>query len=209
MAVPGRLGAGIPGDRRRLRIGLLGGSFNPAHEGHRHIAEALRRRLRLDQVWLLVSPGNPLKPRRGMAPLAARLASARHIADGRRTIATDLEARIGTRYTVDTIAQLRRRFPRMRFVWLMGADSWAELPRWRRWQRLVNQIPIAVHARPGADRTALAGAPASLLRNHRLNAGAAGTLADRTPPCWTFLPLAPHPASASALRAAGLGLNTT
>src|SRR5262252_4638756 len=102
-----------------MRIGLLGGSFNPAHAGHRHIIELARRRLRLDQVWLLVSPGNPLKPQRGMAPLAQRLASARGVADGRRVIATAIEAVFGTRYTIDTLCRLLQLFRRVRFVWLM------------------------------------------------------------------------------------------
>jgi nicotinate-nucleotide adenylyltransferase len=189
-------------------VGLLGGSFNPAHQGHRHIAEGLRRRLRLDQIWLLVSPGNPLKPAQGMAPFAARLASAARIADGSRIVATGIEAMLGTRYTVDTLRALRRRFPRMRFVWLMGADSLASLPRWRDWRRLVQLAPIAVHTRPGADRAALAGEAAHLLRHRRLPARQAALLADRPPPAWAFLPLAPHPGSATALRAAGLGLNT-
>ena len=123
------------GDNRRARIGLLGGSFNPAHDGHRHVAEAALRGLRLDQVWLLVSPGNPLKPRRGMAPFAERLASARRIADGRRILAVDWEARLGTRYTVDTLALLRRRFPRSRFVLVVGADNLSQLPRWKGWRQ--------------------------------------------------------------------------
>ena len=126
--------AGPWGDRRRVRIGLLGGSFNPAHSGHRHVAERALAALGLDQVWLLVSPGNPLKPSRGMAPFAARLASARRIADGRRVVATGIEARLGTRYTADTLAELRRRFPRARFVLLLGADNLEQLPRWRRWR---------------------------------------------------------------------------
>ncbi|HEX2944290.1 MAG TPA: nicotinic acid mononucleotide adenylyltransferase, partial [Rhodopila sp.] len=105
-----------------MRIGLMGGSFNPAHDGHRHVATLALRSLRLDQVWLLVSPGNPLKPRNGMAPFSRRLASASHIADGRRILASGIEARLNTRYTVDTMRQLLRRFPNARFVWIMGAD---------------------------------------------------------------------------------------
>ena len=105
-----------------MRIGLLGGSFNPAHAGHRHVIEQARRRLRLHQVWLLVSPGNPLKPQHGMAPFDQRLASARNLADGRRVVASAIEAVFGTRYTIDTLRRLLRRFPRVRFVWLMGAD---------------------------------------------------------------------------------------
>ena len=136
------------GDRRRGRIGLLGGSFNPAHAGHRLIAARFRRALRLDQVWLLVSPGNPLKPRAGMAPFAARLEAARAIADGRRIIATGIEARLGTRFTRDTVLALQRRFPRARFVWLMGADLLEEWPRWRGWRDIARLLPFAVHPRP-------------------------------------------------------------
>jgi nicotinate-nucleotide adenylyltransferase len=121
------------GDRRQRRVGLLGGSFNPAHDGHRHVAEQVRRALRLDEVWLLVSPGNPLKPRAGMAPFAARLASARAVADGRRIIATGIEAALRTTYTIVTLAALRRRFPRTRFVFVIGADNLVQLPRWQRW----------------------------------------------------------------------------
>src|SRR5271170_4849618 len=118
------------GDRRRSRVGLLGGSFNPAHAGHRHIAEVARRRLRLDQVWLLVSPGNPLKPQRGMANLALRVASAWGVADGRRVVASAIESRLGTRFTIDTLRLLQRRFPRVEFVWIAGADIFVQLPRW-------------------------------------------------------------------------------
>ncbi|HEX4367027.1 MAG TPA: nicotinate-nucleotide adenylyltransferase, partial [Rhodopila sp.] len=121
------------GDLRRMRVGLLGGSFNPAHEGHRHVAALAMRRLRLDQVWLLVSPGNPLKPTAGMAPFTDRLAGAGRIADGRRVVASGIEATLRTRYTVDTMRFLMRRFPRIRFVWIMGADILEQLPRWRRW----------------------------------------------------------------------------
>jgi nicotinate-nucleotide adenylyltransferase len=195
------------GDRSRRRVGLLGGSFNPAHAGHLAIAEDMRRRLRLDQVWLLVSPGNPLKPRAGMAPFAARLASAAAIADGRRIVASDLEKRLGTRYSVDTSAALRRLFPRSCFVWLMGADSFAELPRWRHWREFARTVPIAVHARPGADRAALSGQAALLLRHRRLAVGSATRLACQAPPAWLFLPFAHYRYSATALRAAGLGLN--
>jgi len=189
------------GDRRRRRIGLLGGSFNPAHPGHRHVADTVRRALRLDEVWLLVSPGNPLKPRAGMAPLAQRLASARAIADGRRVIATDIEAALGTRYTADTLAALHRRFPRARFVFVIGADNLAQLPRWDRWTRLAARTPIAVLPRPGWTRRALAGAAAHRLARHRRRPGA--TLAGPAPrhAPWTFIPAAEHPASATAIRA--------
>jgi nicotinate-nucleotide adenylyltransferase len=203
------------GDRRRARIGVLGGSFNPAHAGHRHVAERALRALRLDQVWLLVSPGNPLKPRRGMAPFARRLASARRIADGRRVVATDLEARLGTRYTADTLALLRRRFPRARFVLLVGADNLTQLPRWRRWRALARATPIAVVPRPGETRRALRGRAAHALARHRRRPGAllaggggggrdaGGAVAAHAP--WCLLPAPEHPASATAIRAAAAG----
>ncbi|MBV9758649.1 MAG: nicotinate-nucleotide adenylyltransferase [Alphaproteobacteria bacterium] len=192
------------GDGRRSRIGLLGGSFNPAHAGHRHIAEQMLRRLRLDQVWLMVSPGNPLKPSDGMAPLDDRLASARAISDGRRILATAVEATLGTRYTVDTLRELRRRFPRARFVWLMGADNLAGLPRWRGWRDIARAMPIAVYPRPGYNLPALAGAAAAALRRARRPARGAAALAGARPPAWTFLGAAQHPGSATALRAARL-----
>ncbi|GAA0594424.1 hypothetical protein GCM10009416_35910 [Craurococcus roseus] len=194
--------AGPWGDGRRVRIGLLGGSFNPAHEGHRHVAERALAALGLDQVWLLVSPGNPLKPSRGMAPFAERLASARRIADGRRILATGIEARLGTRYTVDTLALLRRRFPRARFVLLLGADNLEQLPRWRRWREIARTTPIAVVPRPGATRRALAGRAARVLgRNRRRPAALFGGTEGAHAP-WCLVPAPEHPASATAIRAA-------
>ena len=189
------------GDRRRRRIGLLGGSFNPAHEGHRHVAEAVRRALRLDEVWLMVSPGNPLKPRAGMAPLAQRLASARAVADGRRIIATDIEAALGTRYTRDALAALHRRFPRARFVFVIGADNLVQLPRWQRWEGLAADTPIAVLPRPGWTRRALAGQAAERLARHRRRPGALLAGPEKAHAPWTFVPAAEHPASATAIRA--------
>lgn len=189
------------GDRRRRRIGLLGGSFNPAHDGHRHVAEAVRKALRLDEVWLMVSPGNPLKPRKGMAPLAARLASARAVADGRRIQATDIEAALGTRYTVDTLSALRRRFPRARFVFVIGADNLVQLPKWGGWTEIVRRTPIAVLPRPGWTRRALAGKAAHRLARHRRRPAAllAGEAPEHAP--WAFVRAAEHPASATAIRA--------
>jgi nicotinate-nucleotide adenylyltransferase len=189
------------GDRRQRRVGLLGGSFNPAHDGHRHVAEQVRRSLRLDEVWLLVSPGNPLKPRAGMAPFAVRLASARAVADGRRIIATGIEAALRTTYTIDTLAALRRRFPRTRFVFVIGADNLVQLPRWAGWARLAAGTPLAVLPRPGWTRRALAGQAAQRLARHRRRPGAllAGPRPDHA--AWAFVPAAEHPASATAIRA--------
>lgn len=187
------------GDRRRRRIGLLGGSFNPAHEGHRHVAERVRRALRLHEVWLMVSPGNPLKPRAGMAPFAQRLASARRIADGRRIIAADIEAALGTRFSVATLAALRARFPRTRFVFVIGADNFCQLPRWQEWVRMTADTPLAVLPRPGWTRRALAGQAAHRLARHRRRPSA---LLETGAPGWSFVPAAEHPASATAIRAA-------
>jgi nicotinate-nucleotide adenylyltransferase len=184
-----------------MRIGLLGGSFNPAHAGHRHIIEMARRRLRLAQVWLLVSPGNPLKPTRGMAPFAQRLASARAIADGRRVIATGIESHLGTRYTFATLRHLLCRFPRVRFVWLMGADILRQLPRWQRWLEIAHRIPFAVLPRPGYSYRALAGQAAHRLAGARRPARATVQLAGYRAPAWVFLCVPQHAASASAIRA--------
>ncbi len=184
-----------------MRIGLLGGSFNPAHEGHRLVADAARRTLRLDQVWLLVSPGNPLKPRAGMAPMAQRMASARRIADGRRVVATGIEAAYGTRFTVDTMARLLRHFPRARFVWLMGADILSQLPRWRRWQSIVARLPFVVLPRPDYTRPALAGQIAHRLR-HARRRGRQAALLPGCAPGWAFSPGRQTAVSSTALRAA-------
>ncbi len=181
-------------------MGLLGGSFNPAHAGHLHVARLARRRLRLHQVWLLVSPGNPLKPAAGMAALPVRLAAARAVADGRRVVATDIERRLRTRYTVDTIRALRQRFPRIRFVWLMGADNLAQLPSWRQWRRIVAQVAFAVLPRPTYNHRALAGLAARRLHAARRGAQTAPALAGMAPPAWVFLGARQNAASATAIR---------
>ena len=200
---PGRFG-----DSRRRRIGLLGGSFNPAHEGHRHVARMALRALRLDEVWLLVSPGNPLKPTKGMAPLAERLASARRIADGRRIVATDIERLLGTRFTADTLALLRRRFPRARFAFVVGADNLVQLPRWRRWRGIARHVALAVLPRPGWTRQALAGRAAHVLRRHRRPPG--GLLTESFAPhaAWCLVPARENAASATAIRQARAGVAT-
>jgi nicotinate-nucleotide adenylyltransferase len=192
------------GDRRRMRIGLLGGSFNPAHEGHRHVAELALRRLRLDQVWLVVSPGNPLKSANGMAPFADRLAAAGGIGDRRRVIATGIEAALGTRYTVDTLRLLVRRFPRARFVWIMGADILQQLPRWLHWMEIARLLPFVVLPRPGYTNPALAGQAAHRLRAARRSARQAPLLPG-TAPAWVFLPGRQTAVSATAIRQAAEG----
>ncbi|MEQ8827725.1 MAG: nicotinate-nucleotide adenylyltransferase, partial [Parvibaculum sp.] len=130
-----------------LKVGLLGGSFNPAHEGHLHITKMCLKALGLDRVWWLVSPGNPLKPVKGMAPFAERLASAEAMARDPRIVVSDIETRLGTRYTADTLAALTGRFPEIRFVWLMGADNLRQLPGWDRWTEMMALVPVAVFDR--------------------------------------------------------------
>jgi len=156
---------------------------------------------RLDQLWLMVSPGNPLKPAAGMAPLADRLASARRIADGRRIIATDIERSLHTTYTAKTLAALRKRFPGAKFVWLMGADNLTQLPRWGRWLSIVHRMPMLVLPRPKETRRALAGQAVARLRRHRLPARSGLKLPGAAAPAWILLPGRENPASATALRA--------
>jgi nicotinate-nucleotide adenylyltransferase len=183
------------------RVGLLGGSFNPAHPGHLHLSLEALKRLDLDEVWWLVSPQNPLKPARGMASFAQRLASAAAQARHPRIRVLDLEARLGTRYTVDTLEALERRFPRTRFVWLMGADILIQLRHWRRWASIFGRTPVAVFARPTYCQRALAEIAPLRFRRHRLPPGAARGIAGMKPPVWTFLPMRLDPSSASEIRA--------
>lgn len=134
-----------------LKIGLLGGSFNPAHEGHRHVADTAIKRLGLNYVWFLVAPQNPLKPVAGMMPLCHRLATAQALAGGDpRLVVSDFERTIGSRYTIDTIKALNARFPLVHFVWLMGSDNLEQFHRWRRWKEIAARLPIAVILRPGS-----------------------------------------------------------
>lgn len=199
--LPGRFG-----DGRRRRIGLLGGSFNPAHAGHAHVALVALRALRLDQVWLMVSPGNPLKPVRGMAPFAARLESARAVARrDARIMATDIERRLGSRYTHRTLGLLRRRFPRARFVLILGADNLTQLPRWQRWRDIARRTPLAVLPRPGYSRAALRGQAASVLAHRRRRAAALQASRWTGDAPWCFVPAAERAISATAIRAASAG----
>jgi nicotinate-nucleotide adenylyltransferase len=186
----------------RRRIGLLGGSFNPAHQGHRSISLQALKQLRLDQVWWLVSPQNPLKEAKGMAPLEKRLASARSVAVGHpRLVVTDLEQRLGTRYSIDTLRWLTRRC-RARFVWLIGADILLQLPQWRNWRRLVGLVPIAVVDREPYSYRALAGRVARRYAASRRPERDAPRLADDDPPAWVYLRLRRQKASSSAIRRA-------
>ena len=183
------------------RIGLLGGSFNPAHRGHRRISLAALDALGLDEIWWLVSPGNPLKAGKDMAPFQARLASARAMARRAPIRVSDFEAREGTRYTVDTLALLLSRHRRNRFIWLAGADIVAELHRWRRWRTIAKMLPIAVVTRPGYDGPARAARAMGWLRWFVRPASQAKEWTDWSVPAITFLRLPPDPTSATRLRA--------
>ena len=195
--------AGFPPTAPGLTVGLLGGSFDPAHEGHVHLTLEALRRFRLDRIWWLVSPGNPLKAR-GPAPLAARMAGARALMRHPRVVVTDIEARLGTRHTVTTLKALRRRWPRVRFVWLMGADNLASLHRWERWRAIMETVPVGVLARPGSAMSAQMGRAATVYARSRLPASRAGLLARSAPPAWCFVTMPMRAASSSAIRA-GLG----
>lgn len=185
------------------RVGLLGGSFNPAHRGHRRVTLDAIRALELDEAWWLVSPGNPLKAGASdMAPLAARLASAERMARRAPIRATAIEARLGTRYTIDTLRALGRRYPDTRFVWIMGADNLAQFHRWRDWRGIAREVAVAVVARPGYDRNALAGPAMGWLRRFRRPASHARTWTKWRLPALVLLRFRPDPTSATAIRAA-------
>jgi len=191
-----------PSRRPGRRIGLLGGSFNPAHQGHREISLQALARLGLDEVWWLVSPQNPLKPVAGMAPFKDRLEGARAVARHPRLKVTDLEARLGTRHTAATLRRLTRRFPGHRFVWLMGADNLAQIDRWHAWQQIFHLVPVAVWARPSYCFRALAAKAARRFAGARLKENAGRLLPATDPPAWVFVHGRLNPLSATAIRTA-------
>ena len=191
-----------PAGRRRrigLRVGLLGGSFNPAHGGHLAISQEALKRLRLDRVVWLVSPQNPLKPVEGMAGFGERIASARAIARHPRLLVSDLEQRRGLRFTVDTLSALQRD-RRTRYVWLIGADNLVQLPRWRGWRQIVQRVPIAVFDREPYSYRGLAGKVAVGFGASRWPERAVGTFADAEPPAWVYVRFRRQPVSSTALR---------
>lgn len=184
-----RLSALLGENLTGLRVGLLGGSFNPAHEGHVHISLVAMARAKLDRVIWLVSPQNPLKPESGMAPLAARLAAARKLVRHPRIRVTTIEQSLGTRFTIDTLLALKKSAPTTEFLWLMGSDNMGALARWRRWRDIAIAAPVLVIARPGSEVSARLSAPAQkLAQSHRLS----------------FIEARLNPASATAIRAKGL-----
>ncbi|MHB2169505.1 nicotinate-nucleotide adenylyltransferase [Alsobacter sp. R-9] len=203
---PAGRAAALPPHGRGLRIGLLGGSFNPPHEGHLLLSRTALRRLRLDAVWWLVTPGNPLKDNAGLPSLAARMEAARRLATDRRIVVTGFEAAIGTRYTFDTVRYLTRRCPGVRFVWLMGADNLASFHRWQRWRGIARLVPIAVIDRPGTTLRATRSRAAALLARDRVDETDAALLPLLPPPAWVFLHGPRSTLSSTALRAQGRGL---
>jgi nicotinate-nucleotide adenylyltransferase len=190
----------VPMAAPKMRIGLLGGSFNPAHDGHRHISLVALRRLGLDRVWWLVSPGNPLKGKAKAPELSARVAAARAIAHHPRIAVTGFEAALGSAYTVDTLRFLKQRFPAVDFIWLMGADNLIDFHRWRGWEELFGMVPIAVLDRPGFRLKARASKAAQRFAAAAIDESDAGGLALLAPPAWTMVSLPLSGLSSTGLR---------
>lgn len=182
-------------------IGLLGGSFNPAHSGHVYISRVAIRALRLKTIWWLISPQNPLKSVEGMASLAWRIAKARKVASScSRIHVSDIESKLDTQYSVDVLRFLLRRYPHQRFVWLIGADNFVQLPYWRQWSHLFRMIPIAIFSRYPYSLEALTSVAARRFSHYRISVSQAHNLAKRKPPAWVFFPVRPHSTSATQIR---------
>ena len=190
--------------RKAMRIGILGGSFNPAHAGHLYISQMALRMLDLDEVWWLVSPQNPLKSPDEMQSLETRMANAAEVARTEPRInVTDIEVQLGTQYTADTLPELKRRFPNVSFVWLMGADNLLEMHRWQHWSRIFHTVPIAVFGRPGYSNRATSSVVARRFARDRWPRSAANRLVDAAAPAWVFLKIREHPESATRIRQSG------
>jgi nicotinate-nucleotide adenylyltransferase len=192
----------LPPHGRGMRIGLFGGTFDPPHDAHLGACLLAMKRLGLDRVWWLVTPGNPLKDTRGLAPLAVRIAAARALARHPRIDITGVEALIGTRYTYETLAYLRRHCPGVRFVWIMGADNLRSFHRWQKWRGIAAMMPIAVVDRLGPSLYATGSAAGQALARVRIPEAAARSLPKRRPPAWIYLHGLKSPLSSTALRAA-------
>lgn len=186
------------------RVGIMGGSFNPPHDGHRIVAETAIKRLNLDQLWWVVTPGNPLKNHNGLPTLEKRMALARRCARGPRMKVTGFETELGTPYTAATLAFLKQRHPGVRFVWVMGADNLATFHRWQKWRGIAGMMPIAAVDRPGYRLKALAQLAAMALAHARIPETKSATLARRNPPAWTFLTSRLSPLSSTRLRRDGV-----
>ena len=184
-----------------LKIGLFGGTFDPPHAAHRAVCLIAMQRLNLDRVWWLVTPGNPLKNTRGLAPLAERIAAAKKLADDPRIVVTGVEAQMRTRYTHDTVRTLTGRCPGVHFVWIMGADNLRSFHRWQKWRGIAGLVPIAVVDRLGPSLYATAGTAGQALARFRIRESAARSLPLGRPPAWVFLHGLKSPLSSTALRA--------
>lgn len=183
-----------------MKIGIFGGSFNPAHEGHVFVSDTALKQLGLDAVWWLVSPQNPIKPRVGMAPQSERLAGAKRLIKDCRIVASTIEADLGMRYTADTVRTLKRLYPKIRFVWLMGADNLEQIPHWRHWHSIFHGTAIAVLERSPYSYKALAGKAALFYRTKRRNGRAMRGLLGEKPPVWAYIRQKRHASSSTALR---------
>jgi len=186
------------------RIGILGGSFNPAHRGHLHVSQEALRLLQLDEVWWMVSPQNPLKPVNGMADVEIRIESANSFAKHRKIKVTDVEIELGTTYTAETLTKLTTIYPKTRFVWLMGADNLVQISEWKDWQEIFRTVPIAVFTRPTYTQRALTGFAAKRFARYRINEGRVNRLSVMRAPAWSFLHIKPDIISATRVRA-GIG----
>ena len=191
----------LPPSGAGMRIGLFGGSFNPIHQGHRLVVEETLRRLDLDALWVLVTPGNPLKDNNDLAPLADRVLAARALLDHPRVRVTGFEAAHGFTYSWQTIRYLTEAMPDRRFVWIMGADNLVNFSRWERWRDIAAMVPMAVYVRPGSGRLAPVSMAASALANWRVDEDDATTLARLPAPAWVYLHGRQSPLSSSAIRA--------
>ncbi|MCB1451642.1 MAG: nicotinate-nucleotide adenylyltransferase [Nitratireductor sp.] len=185
-----------------MAIGLFGGSFNPPHEGHVHVSELALLRGRLDRIWWIVTPGNPLKDHSELAPLADRLEQCTAIARNPAFEITAFEARFNIRYTADTLAILVKRFPRIRFVWIMGADNLAGFHRWQNWRRIATMMPILVIDRPGSTLSVRSAPAALALSRYRIREADTGRIADMRPPAWAFVHGPRNSLSSTAIRRA-------